>query len=52
MEALIEAAEQPVDSPARARERHRGGTQERRQAPRFSSQRKASRRERDGQSRD
>ncbi|CAN5820174.1 hypothetical protein BH20ACT11_BH20ACT11_01880 [soil metagenome] len=52
MEALIEAAEQPVDAPARGRERHRGGTQERRQAPRFSSQRKASRRERDGQSRD
>lgn len=52
MEALIEAAQRPVDLPARGRERHRGGTQERRQAPRFSSQRRSSRRERGGQSRD
>lgn len=52
MEALIEASEQPVETPANGRERHRGGTQERRQAPRFSSRRGAPRRERGGRNRD
>lgn len=52
MDAMIESSEYPPDAPAGQRERHRGGTQERRQAPRFSNSRQAARRKRDRQERD
>lgn len=53
LDSLIEAAEEPFDAPAGQRERHRGGTQERRQVPRFSSSRReAARRGRGGRDRD
>lgn len=46
LENLIEDSLQPSESPARKRERHRGGTQERRQPPRFSNSRESARRSR------
>ncbi len=52
MNTLIETSERPVEAPVGQRDRHRGGTQERRQAPRFSNSRQAARRERNRQERD
>lgn len=47
LEGLIEAVEEPPDVPSGQRERHRGGTQERRRVPRFSARSEAARRGRD-----